>query len=77
MVKQGETATATASSTRQASSGAARIGDKVPVHKNESIYVPIGTKHRLEIPSKIDVEVIEVRTGNYLGEDDIDGIQDR
>ena len=53
------------------------IGDKVQmVHENESIYVPIGTQHRLENPGKIDLELIEVQTGSYLGEDDIERIQD-
>jgi mannose-1-phosphate guanylyltransferase / mannose-6-phosphate isomerase len=53
------------------------IGDNVQmVHENESIYVPIGTQHRLENPGKIDLELIEVQTGSYLGEDDIERIQD-
>jgi mannose-6-phosphate isomerase-like protein (cupin superfamily) len=53
------------------------IGDKVQmVHENESIYVPIGTQHRLENLGKIDLELIEVQTGSYLGEDDIERIQD-
>jgi mannose-1-phosphate guanylyltransferase/mannose-6-phosphate isomerase len=53
------------------------IGDKVQmVHENESIYVPIGSQHRLENPGKIDLELIEVQTGSYLGEDDIERLQD-
>jgi mannose-1-phosphate guanylyltransferase/mannose-6-phosphate isomerase len=53
------------------------IGDSVQmVHENESIYVPIGSRHRLENPGKIDLELIEVQTGSYLGEDDIERIQD-
>jgi mannose-1-phosphate guanylyltransferase/mannose-6-phosphate isomerase len=53
------------------------IGDKVQmVHENESIYVPIGTQHRLENPGKIDLELIEVQTGSYLGEDDIERLRD-
>jgi mannose-6-phosphate isomerase-like protein (cupin superfamily) len=53
------------------------IGDTVQmVHENESIYVPIGTQHRLENPGKIDLELIEVQTGSYLGEDDIERIED-
>jgi len=48
------------------------IGDNVKtVHENESTYIPIGSKHRLENPGKIDLELIEVQTGSYLGEDDI------
>jgi mannose-1-phosphate guanylyltransferase/mannose-6-phosphate isomerase len=41
------------------------------VHENESIYLPMGCKHRLTNPGKIDLELIEVQTGSYLGEDDI------
>src|SRR5262245_58213156 len=41
------------------------------VHENESIYIPIGTAHRLANPGKIPLELIEVQTGSYLGEDDI------
>ncbi len=39
--------------------------------KNESIYIPIKSKHRLSNPSKVNLVLIEVQTGNYLGEDDI------
>jgi mannose-1-phosphate guanylyltransferase/mannose-6-phosphate isomerase len=46
------------------------------LHENESIYVPIGACHRLENPGKIDLELIEVQTGSYLGEDDIVRIED-
>ena len=53
------------------------IGDLVKiVHENESVYVPIGATHRLENPGKIDLEMIEVQTGSYLGEDDIVRIDD-
>jgi mannose-1-phosphate guanylyltransferase/mannose-6-phosphate isomerase len=53
------------------------IGDNVSVlHENESIHVPIGARHRLENPGKIDLELIEVQTGSYLGEDDIVRIED-
>ena len=41
------------------------------LNENESAYIPLGTKHRLENPGKIDLELIEVQTGSYLGEDDI------
>lgn len=47
------------------------------VHENESIYLPIGCVHRLVNPGKIDLELIEVQTGSYLGEDDIVRIEDR
>jgi mannose-1-phosphate guanylyltransferase / mannose-6-phosphate isomerase len=53
------------------------IGDETKiVHENESTYIPIGAKHRLENPGKIDLELIEVQTGSYLGEDDIVRIDD-
>ena len=41
------------------------------LHENESIYIPIGSVHRMENPGRIDLEIIEVQTGSYLGEDDI------
>jgi mannose-1-phosphate guanylyltransferase / mannose-6-phosphate isomerase len=59
--------------------GTAEVGrdDEVHlVHENESIYLPIGCKHRLINPGKIDLELIEVQTGSYLGEDDIVRFQD-
>jgi mannose-1-phosphate guanylyltransferase/mannose-6-phosphate isomerase len=53
------------------------IGDEIKIlHENESIYVPIGARHRLENPGKIDLELIEVQTGSYLGEDDIVRVED-
>lgn len=54
------------------------IGDfKKLVSANESVYVPLGAVHRLENPGKIPVEMIEVQTGAYLGEDDIVRYEDR
>ena len=48
------------------------IGDMVKtIHENRSVYIPIGEVHRMENPGKIDLEIIEVQTGSYLGEDDI------
>ncbi|HZF84898.1 MAG TPA: cupin domain-containing protein, partial [Burkholderiaceae bacterium] len=41
------------------------------VQENESVYIPLGTVHRLENPGKVMLEVIEVQSGSYLGEDDI------
>ena len=53
------------------------IGEQVTtLHENQSIYIPLGTPHRLENPGKIDLELIEVQTGSYLGEDDIVRIED-
>jgi len=46
------------------------------VHENESIYLPIGSDHRLANPGKINLELIEVQTGSYLGEDDIVRLED-
>jgi len=59
--------------------GTARVtigDDTKTIHENESTYIPIGAKHRLENPGKIDLELIEVQTGSYLGEDDIVRIED-
>jgi mannose-1-phosphate guanylyltransferase/mannose-6-phosphate isomerase len=53
-----------------------RDDDIVLVHENESIYLPVGSVHRMANPGKIDLELIEVQTGSYLGEDDIVRIQD-
>jgi len=48
------------------------IGKEVrDIHENESVYVPIGSEHRLENHGKIPLELIEVQTGSYFGEDDI------
>ena len=41
------------------------------VAENQSIYIPLGAIHRLENPGKVDLHLIEVQTGAYLGEDDI------
>jgi len=46
------------------------------VHENESVFLPIGAVHRLANPGKINLELIEVQTGSYLGEDDIVRIED-
>ena len=39
--------------------------------ENESTYIPVGVIHALENPEKVDLELIEVQSGSYLGEDDI------
>lgn len=44
--------------------------------ENESIYIPLGEKHRLSNPGKLPLHLIEVRSGGYLGEDDIVRFQD-
>jgi mannose-1-phosphate guanylyltransferase/mannose-6-phosphate isomerase len=50
--------------------------DMRSVHENESIYIPIGSVHRLANPGKIPLELIEVQVGSYLGEDDIVRLDD-
>lgn len=54
--------------------GTARVtrGDEVfLLSENQSTYIPLGTTHRLENPGKVPLEMIEVQSGSYLGEDDI------
>lgn len=61
-------------------SGTASVtnGDKTfLVSENESTYIPIGQIHALENPGKVPLELIEVQTGSYLGEDDIVRFDDR
>lgn len=54
------------------------IDDKTAmVTENESVYIPIGSVHSLENPGKIPLELIEVQSGSYLGEDDIVRFEDR
>jgi mannose-1-phosphate guanylyltransferase/mannose-6-phosphate isomerase len=53
-----------------------RNDEIILVHENESIYLPIGCVHRMANPGRIDLELIEVQTGSYLGEDDIVRLQD-
>ena len=47
------------------------------VGENQSTYIPLGSRHRLSNPGKIPVELIEVQSGPYLGEDDIVRFEDR
>jgi mannose-1-phosphate guanylyltransferase len=61
-------------------SGTASVtnGDKTfLVTENESTYIPLGAIHALENPGKIPLQMIEVQTGSYLGEDDIVRFEDR
>ena len=61
-------------------SGTASVlnGDEtILVTENESTYIPLGTIHALENPGKILLEMIEVQTGSYLGEDDIIRFSDK
>jgi mannose-1-phosphate guanylyltransferase/mannose-6-phosphate isomerase len=60
-------------------SGTAEVtcGDKtVLLTENQSTYIPLGEVHRLTNPGKLDLELIEVQSGSYLGEDDIVRFQD-
>ncbi|WP_309667552.1 mannose-1-phosphate guanylyltransferase/mannose-6-phosphate isomerase [Tabrizicola sp.] len=55
-------------------SGTARVtveGEVKLMAENESVYVPLGARHRLENPGKVPMVLIEIQTGAYLGEDDI------
>jgi mannose-1-phosphate guanylyltransferase/mannose-6-phosphate isomerase len=59
--------------------GTARVtcDDRVfPLHENESTFIPLGSKHRLENPGDEPLELIEVQSGSYLGEDDIVRFED-
>jgi mannose-1-phosphate guanylyltransferase/mannose-6-phosphate isomerase len=61
-------------------SGTARItrGEETfLLEENQSTYIPIGVRHRIENPGKIPVHIIEVQSGSYLGEDDIVRLEDR
>jgi mannose-1-phosphate guanylyltransferase len=53
-----------------------RDDEVVMLSENQSIYLPLGCTHRLANPGKITLELIEVQTGSYLGEDDIIRIED-
>jgi len=60
-------------------SGTARItrGEETfLLGENESTYIPMGTKHRIENPGKVELHIIEVQSGSYLGEDDIVRFED-
>jgi mannose-1-phosphate guanylyltransferase/mannose-6-phosphate isomerase len=61
-------------------SGTARITrgeEQFLLGENESTYIPVGTKHRIENPGMIPLHIIEVQSGAYLGEDDIVRFEDR
>ena len=50
--------------------------NEIFLKEDESTYIPLGTKHRLENPGRIPLEIIEIQTGSYLGEDDIVRFED-
>ena len=61
-------------------SGTARItrGEEVFfLEENQSTYIPIGVRHRIENPGKIPLHIIEIQSGSYLGEDDIVRLEDQ
>ncbi len=61
-------------------SGTARItrdDETFLLEENQSTYIPLGTRHRIENPGKIPLHIIEVQSGGYLGEDDIVRFEDR
>ncbi len=51
-------------------------GKKIILHENQSSYIPLGSKHRLSNPGKIPLKLIEVQSGEYVGEDDIKRFED-
>jgi mannose-1-phosphate guanylyltransferase/mannose-6-phosphate isomerase len=54
------------------------VGSEIrTIHENESIYIPIGSVHRLANPGTIPLELVEVQVGSYLGEDDIIRLTDQ
>jgi len=59
--------------------GSAKVtidGETIFLTENESTFIPVGKSHRLENPGKIPLELIEVQSGSYLGEDDIVRLED-
>jgi mannose-1-phosphate guanylyltransferase len=61
-------------------SGTAKVtvnGESQLISENQSTYIPVGAVHCLENPGKVDLELIEVQSGAYFGEDDIVRLEDR
>lgn len=60
-------------------SGTAKVGrgdEELLLTENQSTYIPLGVAHRLKNPGKIPLQLIEVQSGSYLGEDDIVRFED-
>ena len=60
--------------------GTARVtcGDKtIILNENQSVFIPVGEKHRVENSGQVALEIIEVQSGSYLGEDDIVRLEDQ
>jgi len=51
-------------------------GDEIVIYENQSSYIPISSLHRLSNPGKIPLRIIEVQSGSYLEEDDIERYDD-
>ena len=61
-------------------SGTAKVyvdGEIKILSENQSIYIPLGSKHRLSNPGQIPLTLIEVQSGTYVGEDDIVRFEDK
>ena len=61
-------------------SGTAKVevdGKVEVLSENQSVYIPLGSKHRLSNPGKIPLKLIEVQSGSYVGEDDILRFEDK
>ncbi|KAG1385314.1 hypothetical protein G6F59_017478 [Rhizopus arrhizus] len=54
-----------------------RGDDVILLSENQSTYIPLGVTHRLKNPGKLPLELIEVQSGSYLGEDDIVRFEDQ
>jgi len=54
-----------------------RDDEVLALSANQSVYIPLGAKHRLENPGEQPLQLIEVQSGDYLGEDDIERFEDR
>ncbi|KKZ12585.1 MAG: mannose-1-phosphate guanyltransferase [Candidatus Synechococcus spongiarum SP3] len=61
----------------QGTASVEKDGDPLLVSENQSVYVPLGCRHRLSNPGRIPLELIEVQSGPYLGEDDIVRFEDQ
>jgi mannose-1-phosphate guanylyltransferase/mannose-6-phosphate isomerase len=53
-----------------------RENETIAVTKNESTYIPVGARHKLENRGEVPVQLIEVQVGEYLEEDDIERLED-
>ncbi|MEN6489268.1 MAG: mannose-1-phosphate guanylyltransferase/mannose-6-phosphate isomerase [Smithella sp.] len=54
-----------------------RGDEKIILNENQSVFIPVGEKHRVENPGQISLEIIEIQAGSYLGEDDIIRLEDQ